>query len=153
MPETTSVALIGVVDHDKAAAVQRSTSVLAPAQRSPAAEPLGPTANAIGTISPCTVFKTANPGLSTRQALLGQQRHPDPEHFGQEQVLTSSFAWASGSLEIIPRPAAGTPIDSVLKQKSQAVAKKLKLKMILKKSAGRVQNSPHVPHFRLYSAR
>ena len=52
-------------------------------------------------------------------------RPGDPERSGQEQVLTSSFAWESASLrlEIIPRPTAGTPIDSVLKQKSQAVAR------------------------------
>jgi len=52
-------------------------------------------------------------------------RPGDPERSGQEQVLTSSFAWESASLrlEIIPRPTAVTPIDSVLKQKSQAVAR------------------------------
>jgi hypothetical protein len=32
-------------------------------------------------------------------------------------------------------------------------ATRLNLKMIFKKSAGRVQNSPHVRYFRLYSAR
>jgi hypothetical protein len=50
---------------------------------------------------------------------------------------TSAFSWGGVT------SAAGTPIDSILKQKSQTVAKKLKLKMIFKKSAGRVQNSPH----------
>jgi hypothetical protein len=39
------------------------------------------------------------------------------------------------------------------KQKSQAVAKKLKLKMIFKKVQDRVQNSPHIRHFRVRSAR
>ncbi len=50
-------------------------------------------------------------------------------------------------LEIIPRPAVDTPIDSALKTQGQAVARKLRLKMIFKKSAGRVQNSPHIRIF------
>ena len=47
----------------------------------------------------------------------------------------------------------GKPIGHHSETKGRSSSKKLELKIIFNKSAGRVQNSPHIPHFRLYSAR
>jgi hypothetical protein len=78
-------------DDDKAAAAQRRTSVVAPAQRSPAAEARAHSKRNRDDLAVHSL-QNSKPTAPTRQALLGQQRHPDPERSGQEQVLTSSFA-------------------------------------------------------------